>query len=245
LAKPAPTHLMLASLSGFTRLRATRHSDICLGKIKGSPPPYVSIMNDDTELFDLFGEAEQGCTICLEPMEEGSRVRSIVSCQHTFHAGCLEKWIGRKAECPLCRGELPSLIAASRNTAFLEQVRTVMALLGGGNPPTTLDKRYILTYVVLRGILKRFPLAIGQGGLHASSDQIRQRLQAILVEGVSPLPIDTGSRYALEKLKRGVAAHLAERFSCSARSVQALEHVRAIKAGVQLIPNIQEIWSTF
>ena len=202
-------------------------------------------MNNDTELFDLFGEAEQGCTICLEPMKEGARVRAIMSCQHTFHAACLEQWISRKAECPLCRGELPSLIADSRNAAFLEQVRSVLALLGGGNILTPGDKRYILTYVVIYGILKRFPLSIGQGGLRANSDHIRQQLQAITVEGISPLPIDTDSRYALEKLKRGVTAHLAERFACPVRAIHTLDHIQSIKARVQVIPNIQEIWSTF
>jgi hypothetical protein len=202
-------------------------------------------MNDDTELFDLFGEAEQGCTICLEPMEEGTRVRAIVSCQHRFHAGCLEQWISRKAECPLCRGELPSLIADSRRVAFLEQVRNLIALLGGGNIITHIDKRYILTYVLIHGILQRFRVAIGQGGLHTSSDQIRQRLQTITIEGVPPLPIDTDSRYALEKLKRGVATHLAQRFSCSVRAIRSLDHIVSMKARVQVIPNIQEIWSTF
>jgi hypothetical protein len=202
-------------------------------------------MNNDTELFDLFGEAEQGCTICLEPMQEGERVRAVKSCQHTFHAGCLEQWISRKAECPLCRVELPSLIADSRNTAFLEQVRSLITLLGGDNILTHLDKRYILTYVLIHGILKRFTLAIVEGGLRASSEQIRQRLQNITIEGVSPLPIDTDSRYALERLQREVVAHLAERFACPVRAIRTYGHIQPIKAIVEAIPNIQDIWSTF
>jgi hypothetical protein len=172
-------------------------------------------------------------------------VRAVKSCQHSFHAGCLEQWISRKAECPLCRVELPSLIADSRNTAFLEQVHNLITLLGGDDILTHLDKRYILTYVLIHGILKRFTVAIGEGGLRASSERIRQRLQEIVIEGTRPLPIDTDSRYALERLQRGVVAHIAERFACPVRAIRTHSHIQPIKAIVEAIPNIQDIWSTF
>jgi len=39
------------------------------------------------------------CVICLGGLYD---VRSI-SCGHTFHKSCIEKWIRKKNNCPICR----------------------------------------------------------------------------------------------------------------------------------------------
>jgi hypothetical protein len=47
-------------------------------------------------------EDDNICTICLGSMQEGSRVGSLLACQHDFHVDCLKGWLKRKNHCPLC-----------------------------------------------------------------------------------------------------------------------------------------------
>lgn len=62
-------------------------------------------LENTTELYDLFGETGT-CTICQEDLAEGERVRTIQTCQHTFHSLCVDPWLTQKGTCPLCRIEL-------------------------------------------------------------------------------------------------------------------------------------------
>jgi hypothetical protein len=39
------------------------------------------------------------CSICLDAIDKGTTL----SCQHTFHEGCINTWFKHKASCPLCR----------------------------------------------------------------------------------------------------------------------------------------------
>lgn len=42
------------------------------------------------------------CTVCLDEIEQGQKVRTL-PCLHTFHAGCAEEWLKKKKLCPLCQ----------------------------------------------------------------------------------------------------------------------------------------------
>ena len=45
------------------------------------------------------------CVICLEPIEEGADLTSLLGCEdrHHFHANCINSWLERNATCPTCR----------------------------------------------------------------------------------------------------------------------------------------------
>ncbi|KAL2464391.1 E3 ubiquitin-protein ligase [Forsythia ovata] len=43
------------------------------------------------------------CAICLESFVEGDECKSLPTCQHIFHANCVDQWLGRKLNCPTCR----------------------------------------------------------------------------------------------------------------------------------------------
>ena len=65
----------------------------------------MNVIEAETELFDLFGETGT-CAICYEDLQDGERVRAIRKCQHLFHTTCIDPWLLRKAECPMCRTQL-------------------------------------------------------------------------------------------------------------------------------------------
>jgi len=58
------------------------------------------------------GEPSQ-CSICLGEYEAGEHVRKFNGCKHQFHAECIETWLARSTQCPLCRDDLVQRGAAA------------------------------------------------------------------------------------------------------------------------------------
>lgn len=42
------------------------------------------------------------CVICLESLQEGEMVRTML-CRHVFHQSCIDPWIEGNSNCPVCR----------------------------------------------------------------------------------------------------------------------------------------------
>lgn len=47
--------------------------------------------------------ASPDCAICLDSFREGESCRKIPICKHLFHSNCVDRWIGKKPTCPVCR----------------------------------------------------------------------------------------------------------------------------------------------
>lgn len=43
------------------------------------------------------------CPICIAEMETGDNLRCLPGCSHTFHRSCIDLWLVRRADCPLCK----------------------------------------------------------------------------------------------------------------------------------------------
>lgn len=56
----------------------------------------------------LFGEESPMCPISYEPIYSGVIVIRLSQCQHVFLASHIDKWCETRANCPMCRCELPS-----------------------------------------------------------------------------------------------------------------------------------------
>jgi len=48
-------------------------------------------------------EAEEDCPICLNALLAGDPIRRLGTCGHTFHRSCVDLWLLRSSECPLCK----------------------------------------------------------------------------------------------------------------------------------------------
>ncbi|XP_073002657.1 RING-H2 finger protein ATL79-like [Typha latifolia] len=46
---------------------------------------------------------EAECPICLSEFVVGDRVRVLPTCNHGFHAACVEAWLVSRFSCPTCR----------------------------------------------------------------------------------------------------------------------------------------------
>ncbi|PXF46418.1 NEP1-interacting protein-like 1 [Gracilariopsis chorda] len=48
-------------------------------------------------------DAESMCSICLDSIDVGQSVRTIVQCGHSFHSACVKTWLRRANKCPNCQ----------------------------------------------------------------------------------------------------------------------------------------------
>mmetsp|Transcript_110476 Transcript_110476/g.236070 ORF Transcript_110476/g.236070 Transcript_110476/m.236070 type:complete len:290 (+) Transcript_110476:152-1021(+) len=49
----------------------------------------------------LYGQED--CPICLNALQIGDSVRQLDACEHTYHCACIDLWLLRRADCPLCK----------------------------------------------------------------------------------------------------------------------------------------------
>lgn len=71
----------------------------------------TSMSQDDIEKLPCFDfkAKEKGssppadCAVCLENFKVGERCRLLPSCNHSFHAECVDLWLLRTPICPICR----------------------------------------------------------------------------------------------------------------------------------------------
>ncbi|KAJ4874074.1 putative RING-H2 finger protein ATL61 [Raphanus sativus] len=43
------------------------------------------------------------CVVCLSKLEDGEKAMLLPTCNHWFHANCIETWLNLHSSCPICR----------------------------------------------------------------------------------------------------------------------------------------------
>jgi Ring finger domain len=92
---------------------------------------------------DREGMEGTDCKICLEPFEEGERLR-LLPCLHRFHETCADKWLVERAVCPVCKwsvrdairdasAEDPSLAHAAHDMSADEHFARQLAAMDDGD----------------------------------------------------------------------------------------------------------------
>jgi len=49
---------------------------------------------------------KEDCAICLADFKKGDSTRTLPGCGHTFHKACVDLWLLRRADCPLCKRDV-------------------------------------------------------------------------------------------------------------------------------------------
>jgi Tfp pilus assembly protein PilX len=52
------------------------------------------------------GTPGRECAVCLEAFLAGDRCRVLPGCGHAFHALCVDSWLRKSRQCPVCRAEV-------------------------------------------------------------------------------------------------------------------------------------------
>lgn len=68
-------------------------------------------MNSDRQLPGEDEEEDAECSICMENYTDGEQLR-VLPCDHRFHPKCVDEWLKRHYQCPLCRA-CPAIGASS------------------------------------------------------------------------------------------------------------------------------------
>jgi len=96
----------VSQLSGYTALANNSMGGLTPDQIKQLPQVEASTL-------DLGEDCE--CPICLNELEPSDKVRQLGTCGHTFHRSCIDLWLLRRADCPLCKRTVLSADADNKS----------------------------------------------------------------------------------------------------------------------------------
>ncbi|KAI3509855.1 hypothetical protein L1887_25378 [Cichorium endivia] len=60
------------------------------------------------QIYDNSTCKNNNCVICIEKFKEKETIKVVVSCQHSFHAHCINDWLRVNRSCPICRKPIAS-----------------------------------------------------------------------------------------------------------------------------------------
>merc|ERR1719203_70378 len=86
----------VSQLQGYTSLPCAGHTG------DGLSPAEINCLPCAT-VGECSGIHEDECSICLHALRMGDNVRQLAGCGHTFHKPCIDLWLLRRADCPLCK----------------------------------------------------------------------------------------------------------------------------------------------
>jgi len=85
--------------------RMSSYTDLANNSLNGLTPEQIKKLPESTaDALDLSEGSE--CSICLNDLEHDDAVRKLGNCGHTFHRSCIDLWLLRRADCPLCKGNV-------------------------------------------------------------------------------------------------------------------------------------------
>ncbi|KAG6503560.1 E3 ubiquitin-protein ligase MPSR1-like [Zingiber officinale] len=96
----------------------------------GGPPPASEASIEALRVVDPVEiGAEEECPVCLEWMRghEAAYEEEVVRempCGHRFHGRCIEKWLGMRGSCPLCRYQMPAAEEEPKKVGGEESTRS-------------------------------------------------------------------------------------------------------------------------
>jgi len=215
----------------------------------------MDVINSRTELYDLFGESIF-CSICQEQVQEGERVRVIQSCQHGFHAACIEPWLLNKGTCANCRTRIDERLHHVSNRLrtiiqnnpgfsvddFLSQVESVAQQTAIETPENVL-KRYILGYCLAYGVLRKFRTATPY---RENVSTIRNTLANFQFETVRPYPLDSSTRASLKRSQTLMRNEIIRRLGSqeNSRNFRTIPQISSLLCRISLVTgDLNSIWS--
>jgi len=86
--------------------RLQDYTSLSVGRQQGLTPTEIKALSGLTSI--VTGSCEEGtddkeCPICLNEFDDGDVVRRLGVCGHSFHKSCIDLWLLRRADCPLCK----------------------------------------------------------------------------------------------------------------------------------------------
>merc|ERR1719356_1061065 len=103
----------VSQLQGYQSLSGAANAGLTPSEIACLPCFTMSTPEKDAGAEDDLGSPVGECAICLNDFSPGDSVRKIGGCGHTFHRSCIDLWLLRCSDCPLCKRSVRSKRTAS------------------------------------------------------------------------------------------------------------------------------------
>ena len=68
--------------------------------------PSQQQLADASVVQTALTQFERPCAICQDEIAQGSTVRILNYCNHSFHQNCIDTWFHRNVHCPVCRHDV-------------------------------------------------------------------------------------------------------------------------------------------
>lgn len=91
-----------------TRLQGRSYAEAAALSNDGLSPAEIKDLPLDTVILSDLDSQHRECSICLAEFEDGDPVRSLQGCGHVFHKSCIDLWLVRQPDCPLCKRHMKS-----------------------------------------------------------------------------------------------------------------------------------------
>ena len=65
--------------------------------------PSVVFDSSDKDFIASVPGFHNGCSICIEQVNDKEIVKRLPKCGHMYHAGCIDTWLDKNNICPVCR----------------------------------------------------------------------------------------------------------------------------------------------
>lgn len=65
--------------------------------------PSVVFDSSDKDFIASVPGFHNGCSICIEQVNDKELVKRLPKCGHMYHAGCIDTWLDKNNICPVCR----------------------------------------------------------------------------------------------------------------------------------------------
>jgi len=75
---------------------------------KGLSPSQIRALpcESASSMQHLLMEGQCECSICITGVQSSDTVRRLPRCGHVFHKSCIDLWLVRQADCPLCKQDV-------------------------------------------------------------------------------------------------------------------------------------------
>ncbi|KAJ0112682.1 hypothetical protein Patl1_02717 [Pistacia atlantica] len=114
------------------------------GNVDGGSNGSMSMSRDDIEKLPCFdyiakskGSSPVDCAVCLDNFKKGDKCRLLPLCNHSFHAQCVDAWLLKNPNCPICRSMADSRRFGEESSRFSD----ISIELIRERPPTESSQR--------------------------------------------------------------------------------------------------------
>lgn len=91
----------VSNLAGYQSLTGSLDKGLTPSQIQSLP---WEIAGDFSQVE--LGEGPCECPICINDLKPGDSIRRLPGCRHAFHRSCIDLWLLRNGDCPLCKSNV-------------------------------------------------------------------------------------------------------------------------------------------